>query len=69
MRGGIYMEFKDSEKRIAKQFFVDRKSVEFLADQYKVSKKNVIHCITGLQQQFASVVTPRKRVGRYRVNY
>lgn len=56
------------EKRVAHQFFVDRKSVEWLAEAYRISKANVLYCITELSHEFGEALTINRRSNRYRIN-
>lgn len=43
---------KSVQKRVAHQFFIDRKSIETLAAKFSLTKANVLYCITELHQEF-----------------
>lgn len=53
------------KKRVAHQFFVDRKSVEFLAKAFEVSKANILYCITELSQEFGEAIVINRHNNRY----
>ena len=58
---------KKVEKRVAHQFFIDKRSVEWLAETYKLSKSSVLYCITEWYQDFGIAIAVSRKADTCRV--